>query len=104
MLKRGRGVALMLGIVALAGALAPAASQQPDPNKALAQEQVKLARQALRDLDLLQKGGELALSDPKYLLWMRREVEAVRDSGADKAELVAALEGHLKRMRVLASV
>jgi hypothetical protein len=94
----------MLGIVALAGALAPAAPQQPDPNKALAQEQLKLARQALADLDRLYKGGELALDNPKFPLWMRREVEALRASGADKAELVEALEGYVKRLRDLASV
>jgi hypothetical protein len=95
-------VVVVLGLVALAGALAPAASQQPDPIKALAKEQLKLAREALNDLDRLHKGGELSHSDPKFLLWWRREVEAVRASGADKAELVAALERYVERMRGLA--
>jgi hypothetical protein len=51
MLNRTRRVGLILGIGALAAALAPAASQAPDPKRALAREQLALARQALSDLD-----------------------------------------------------
>ena len=36
------------------------------------QEQVKLARKALRDLDLLQKGDALSRTDPQFALWERR--------------------------------
>jgi outer membrane protein TolC len=101
MLKRGRGWALMLSIVALAGALAPAASQQLDANKALAQEQVKLARQALQDLDLMNKREQVALWDPKFALWERRQVEAIRAAGATHAEFVEALEAYRKRLQQL---
>jgi hypothetical protein len=99
MTKRRKSVGLMLGVVALAGALAPAAPQPPDLNKALAQEQLKLARQALRDLDLMHKGEGLSRTDPRFALWERRQVEAIRATGAGKAELVAALENYLKRMK-----
>jgi outer membrane protein TolC len=91
----------VLAIVALAGALAPAAPQPPDPNKALAKEQVKLARQALQDLDLMHKSGEVALWDPKFALWERRQVEAIRAAGATHAEFVEALEAYVKRLKQL---
>src|SRR5947209_2253634 len=97
-------VGLLIATIALAGALAPAAPQPVDPNKALAQEQLKLAQQALKDLDLLYKNGEVTLYDPRFTLWMRRRVEAILASGADKAEIVAALEGNVKRLRELESV
>ena len=83
----------------LAAALAPAASQAPDPKKALAQEQLALTRQALSDLDRLYKGGEVASYDPRFAVWERRQVEAIRDAGASRAEFIAALEGYVKRLR-----
>ena len=50
-----RGVGLILGMAALAAALAQAASQAPDPKKALAREQLGLAREALSTLEELHK-------------------------------------------------
>jgi len=99
MTKHRKGVCFVLAIVALAGALAPAASQPPDPNKALAQEQLKLARQALQDLSQMHKSAGLSLTDPRFALWERRQVEAIRASGADQAELAAALDNYVKRMK-----
>jgi hypothetical protein len=99
MSKTARGVGLLLGVVALAAALAPAAPQAADPNKALAASQLNLARDALQDLDRLWRLGEMSLSDPRFPLWWRREVDAVRASGAGKAEVVAALELYVKRMK-----
>jgi hypothetical protein len=96
--NRVRGVGLFLGIGALAAALASAASQPPDPNKALAREQLGLARQALSDLDRLFKNGEMAASDPRFALWEHRQVEAVRDAGASRAESLAAIEALVKRL------
>jgi outer membrane protein TolC len=90
---------LILGIGVLAAALAPAASQAPDSKKALGQEQLGLARQALSDLDRMFNSGEVAAHDPRFALWGRREVEAVRDAGASRAEFIAALEGYVKRVR-----
>jgi hypothetical protein len=78
---------------------APAGSHPLDANKAIAQEQLKLAREALRDLDLMHKGEGLSLTDPKFMLWERRKLEAIRATGAGKAELVAALENYLRQAK-----
>jgi hypothetical protein len=112
MSKLQRRGGLLIAVVALAGASAKAASDPPaekaasDPlavNKQLAREQLEMARQALNDLDLLHQKGEVPIFDPQFPRWMRREVEAVRDLGVDKAEMVAALEGYVKRLKDLAS-
>ena len=99
MLSQARRVGLILGIGALAAALAAAASQAPDPKKALAQEQLGLARQALSDLDQMHKGGDVTAFDPRFGIWERRQVEAVRDAGANRAEFITALEGYVKHLR-----
>jgi outer membrane protein TolC len=90
---------MLLGIAALAATLASAGSQAPDPKNSLAQEQLGLARQALSDLDRMVKGGEVSSYDPRFGVWDRRQVEAVRDAGANRAEFLAALEGYMKRLR-----
>ena len=59
-------------------ALAVREEQPPDLNKALAQEQLKLAQQALRDLDLMHNREGLSRTDPRFALWERRQVEAIR--------------------------
>ncbi|MGO9470881.1 MAG: hypothetical protein ACLQVF_42860 [Isosphaeraceae bacterium] len=99
MLKRARRVGLLLGICALAAVLAPAASQAPDPKKSLAQEQLALARQALKGLDQMYKNGDVSLDDPRIAVWERRQDEAVRDAGTSRAEFIAALEDYVTRMR-----
>jgi RNA polymerase sigma factor (sigma-70 family) len=71
------------------------------PWEALAREQLELARQALRDLDRMAMGGEVKLSDAKFALWERRQVEAIRDSGAPRTEFLTALEAHVKRLKDL---
>src|SRR3954466_10328990 len=103
-MKNARWVGLVLGSIALAGALAPAAPTPEDGNKALAQEQLKVARQALAHLERMYKGGEADVSDPRKTLWERRQVEALRISGAAKAEVVAAVEAYAKRMKLLEQV
>src|SRR3954453_488329 len=109
MSKRWRGIILMLGIVTIAGALAPAASEPPAPqkdaqeplavNKALAEEQLKLIDEGLADLDRLYKGGNISINDPGFNRWARRRVDAIRESGAEKAKIVAALEKYVKRTK-----
>jgi outer membrane protein TolC len=90
---------MLMGIAAMAATLATAGSQAPDPKKSLAQEQLELARQALSDLDRMGKGGEASAYDPRFGVWERRQVEAVRDAGASRAEFLVALEGYGKRLR-----
>jgi hypothetical protein len=77
----------------------PAGSHPLDANKAIAQQQLKLAREALRDLDLMHKGEGLSLTDPRFMLWERRQLEAIRAAGAGKAEDVATLENYLKQAK-----
>jgi hypothetical protein len=103
-MKKARRLGLVLGLIMLAGALAPAVPETLDANKALAREQLKLASQALGDLDRKFRGGEASIDDPRVTLWERRKVEALRASGVPKAEVVAAVEGYVKRMKVLEQV
>jgi len=81
-----------------AGAGGPAV---PDlaANRALAREQLALIDQALALLDGLYQSGTVRFSDPRFSLWARRKVETLRKTGAGKAEIVAALEGYLNRLK-----
>jgi hypothetical protein len=103
-MKKAIWPGLVLILIVLAGAVAPAEKPLADANRALAKEQLKLARRALGDLDQLFKGGEVSIDDPRFIVWQRRQVEALRASGAPKAEIVAALEVYLKRMKDLEQV
>lgn len=103
-MKKAIWPGLLLTLIVLAGALAPAETPPTDANRAVAKEQLKLAREALIDLDLLYKGGEASIDDPRVIVWARRQVEALRASGASKAEVVAALEDYVKRMKTLEQV
>ncbi len=58
-------------------ARASAAPKPEESNKALAAEQLKLARQAIENLDVLNKNGELSYVDSRRAIWERREVEAL---------------------------
>ena len=99
MSNRALRVGMLLGIAALAATLASAGPQAPDPKKSLAQEQLGLARQALSDLDRMVKGGEVSAYDPRFGVWERRQIEAVRDAGANRTEFLAALEAYVRRLR-----
>ena len=100
-MKKAIWPVLILTLIVLAGALSTAQTPPSDANRAAAQEKLKLASKALHDLELLWKGGEASIDDPRAIVWERRKVEAVRDSGASKAEVVAAIEAYLKRMKDL---
>jgi hypothetical protein len=100
-------VVLLIAFVMLGGVLVTAASDPPDKtgpaplaiNIPLAREQLKLIDQVVSDMELLYRQGELGLTAPEFNLWSRRRVDALRASGASKAELVAALGQHLDRMK-----
>jgi hypothetical protein len=70
-----------------------------DPKKALAREQLGLAREALSTLEELHKQAKVRAYDSSFGVWERRQVEAVRDAGANRAEFRAALEGYVKRLK-----
>ena len=84
-------------------ARASAAPKPEESNKALAAEQLKLARQAIENLDVLNKNGELSYVDSRRAIWERREVEALQATGIEKRERVAALEVYVKRMKQMAA-
>jgi hypothetical protein len=95
---------LWIAAAALFGALAPAppAKAPPEPlaaNIALAREQLKLIDQIRADLDRLFRNGEAGLTDPRFKLWERRRVEALRATGAPKDVVVAELEQYIDLMK-----
>ncbi len=81
----------------------PAAPKPKDANKALAAEQLKLARQAIVETEAMYKNARLDNLD-RVAIWERRQVEALKASGVGKEELVSALEAYVKRMKNLAAL
>jgi hypothetical protein len=69
-------------------------------NRALAREQLALIDQALAMLDGMYRTARIRLSDPRFSLWARRKVETLRKTGAGKAEMVAALESYINRLKL----
>jgi hypothetical protein len=80
---------------------APAAPKQQDINKALAEEQLKLAREALGSINALFQNARIDVLDPRIAVWERRQIEALQASGVGRGELVSALEKYVKRMKDL---
>jgi hypothetical protein len=68
-------------------------------NRALAREQLALIDQALAMLDRLYQSAKIRFSDPHFSLWARRKIETLRKAGAGKAEIVAALESYINRLK-----
>jgi RNA polymerase sigma factor (sigma-70 family) len=68
-------------------------------NRALAREQLALIDKAEADLHRLALGGEIRFNDASFSMWGRRRLETLRTAGAGKAEIVAALEKHLDRLK-----
>jgi hypothetical protein len=64
-------------------------------DRTLAREQLNLARKALEDLNRLAGAGEARFSDTMFALWEQRQLDALRASGASKAEIIAELETDL---------
>jgi hypothetical protein len=85
--------------LALIGALAPAPAEPPAAVLALAKEQLSLVDQAEKYLQRLAELGELKASDHLSELWSKRKVEAVRTSGAQKSEVIRALEHHVEVLK-----
>ena len=54
---------------------------------------------ALAMLERLTQNATIRFSDPRFSLWARRKVETLRKTGAGKAEIVAALESYVNRLK-----
>jgi Spy/CpxP family protein refolding chaperone len=78
-----------------------AAPKQQDMNKALAEDQLKLAREALDTIDALRRNARIDAVDPRVAVWERRRIEALQASGIGRGELVLALEKYVERMKNL---
>jgi hypothetical protein len=68
-------------------------------NRALARNQLALIDEAEALLRRRAEAGEILFSDPVFSLWGRRRLESLRISGAEKAEIVAALEKYADRIK-----
>ncbi|MHC5544627.1 hypothetical protein ACYOEI_40870, partial [Singulisphaera rosea] len=77
-----------------AKALAPVVAA----NQALAREQLALIEQGLQVHRRLAQNGR-AESFPGLDVWERRKMEALRRSGVEKAEIIAALEKELENLK-----
>ena len=66
-------------------------------------EQLALIDPALAMLHQLymvpRQAATVRFSDPRFSLWARRKVETLRKTGAGKAEIVAALESYIDRLK-----
>ncbi len=82
-----------------AGAGAAAAVPDMAANRAIARQQLALIDQALAMLHQLAQNARIRFSDPRFSLWARRKVETLRKTGAGKAEIVAALESYINRLK-----
>lgn len=82
-----------------AGDPAPAGGRAPRPDQAMAKVKLQLAQTALHAFAILERRGEVALTDPRFALWESRKVEALRESGAGKEELIKALERYVSQMK-----
>jgi hypothetical protein len=91
--------AFAIAVLALGGSLAPAAPEQSDPNVALAREQLALIDRAFKDMDMMKTGGQLNLSDAKFALWGRRQLEALHAARAGKNDIIRILTRYRERMK-----
>lgn len=78
---------------------ADAAVPQVEANRDLARKQLDLSNSALVALHQLARNSRVSMSDPRFALWERRRVEALRKAGAGKAEIVAALEKEIDSLK-----
>ena len=65
-------------------------------NRAIARKQLALIDEAWEGLEDLAKNGRIEIGHGTFGPWGRRRLEALRRVGAEKAEIVAALEKYIK--------
>jgi hypothetical protein len=76
------------------------AADDPSVPKALAEARVNSARKAYEETVKLYREGRIRDVDRVYL-WSQRWLDAERDLNSKKADQVAAVEAHWKRMKKL---
>ena len=92
-------VALMSGLLST---LIAAATNSADRQVAVpeADQRLKLAREAMRAIEVLQKAPERVTSEQIYR-WSHRLMQAELSVSGNEAERTAAIEKHLQRMKTL---
>ena len=77
--------------------------RQPDEQATagvtIARAQLALANEALNGLRTLAKTGRTSFSDPSLGIWERRKLEALRRSGASRAEMIAGIEDLIRELK-----
>jgi hypothetical protein len=68
-------------------------------NRALAREQLALIDRALEHLHQINQAGSTKFAAPIFSRWGRRRVETLHRAGAGKAEILAALEEYVNRLK-----
>ncbi len=97
--RHGLWIGLLLTLVTLAPA---APEEEPTRSPAeIAKEQIRVAKQAIEVLRALSRSGTISPVDPRHLNWSRRIVDAERERGASKAELIAAIEDYWQAAKAL---
>lgn len=94
-----RTIALGLALAFVGGTLAPSAAGEERSAAALAEANLKAARQTLNALMEAYRTGNGPVDVEKVYLWSRRVLEAQRDISSKKADQLAAIEEHLARMK-----
>ncbi|WP_165071444.1 hypothetical protein [Paludisphaera rhizosphaerae] len=94
------------GVAVQGGRQAPPKAEDAPPPTArdLARQQLELADQAVDVTRRLVEAGRANASDGTLLLWERRRLEALRKTGAGKAEMIAALEKYIESMKHLEAI
>lgn len=93
--KNRATVGLVLAILLVASSLAPMPADDADSTvTALAKERITVIRQVLAGADERQRLGQAGGVDA--MKWSRRLVEATRQAGLPRAELIAVLRESLK--------
>lgn len=82
--------------------IAPRQESAPAPDaaiRALCKEQLALIDRALVGLRKLAERAEVSPTDPEISRWELRRLEVLRKSGAEKAEIVAALKAYIDTLK-----
>ncbi len=90
---------LILATVGVAVQGRPQTAPDLEANRALAREQLALIDKAVDALRQLARHGRVSIASPSFSLWGRRRLETLRRTGAGKAEIVAALEQAIQRLK-----
>jgi hypothetical protein len=76
-----------------------AAPADVSANRKLAREQLALIDKVLVALNEGVRAGNNRITDAAFTLWGRRRLEALRAAGAEKGEIVAALEKYVAELK-----